>query len=357
MREKTCIDMEHIRRLQHLALDQYNNIVDIKNTEDNKKYYCPFCHKEMITKRGSIREWHFAHKKETCSYDNYLHSIAKIMIMNWFNLKDRIMLHMNAIEKCSEHNKCMFYEKANCSNVKVVEHNLKDYYTNCILEHKYGNFISDLYCESKNDTNSPIFIEIHVTHKCSQEKINSGIRIIEISIQSEEDIYNIIQSVDLIESETVKLYNFKRRELVSGDYKIPFLKFILLPSTKCYIDKEAYSCRNYNTFRKGIYEISMSYDDCTPIFLFNGGLSMVGKAMAYNDHFLAKDYWLCSWKAQDRYGTYFCKLYKRYGNPKYCKDNDSSKCIMFKADLNEIENAINFFNEYLKKGHIDIWKK
>ena len=31
--------MEHIRRLQHLALDQDNNIVDIKNTEDNKKYY------------------------------------------------------------------------------------------------------------------------------------------------------------------------------------------------------------------------------------------------------------------------------------------------------------------------------
>ena len=54
--------MEHIRRLQHLALDQDNNIVDIKNTEDNKKYYCPYCHKEMITKRGAIREWHFAHK-------------------------------------------------------------------------------------------------------------------------------------------------------------------------------------------------------------------------------------------------------------------------------------------------------
>ena len=122
------------------------------------------------------------------------------------------------------------------------------------------------------------------------------------------------------------------------------------------MDKEAYSCRNYNTYRKGIYEISMPYDDCIPTFLFNGGLSMVGKAMAYKDNFLEKDCWLCSWKAQDMSGSNFCKLYKKCGNPKYCKDNDSTKCSMFKADLNEIRNAIDIFNECLKQGKIDIWR-
>ena len=83
---------------------------------------------------------------------------------------------------------------------------------------------------------------------------------------------------------------------------------------------------------------------------------MVGKAMAYNDKFLEKDCQICRWKAQDMSGTYFCKLYKKCGNPKYCKENDSSKCSMFKVDLNEIKNAIDAFNEHKKQNNIDIWK-
>ena len=347
--------MEHIRRLQHLALDQDNNIVDIKNTEDNKKYYCPFCHKEMITKRGAIREWHFAHKNEACSYDNYLHSIAEIMIMDWFNSNNQIMLHMSTKEKCNRFKECAFYNNTNCSGTKEVKYNLKNYYTKCTREHGHQGFIADLFCEHNSNPDAPIFIEIDVTHKCSQDKINSGIRIIEIPIQSEEDILNITRSVCLIEGKTVRLYNFKRKESQSENYKLPFQKFILFPSTKSYVDRESYSCKNYKK-RKGVYEISMPYDDCIPYFLFNGGLSMVGKAMAYNDNFLKKDCQICRWKAQDMSGAYFCKLYKKCRNPKYCKDNDSSKCEMFKVDLNEIEKAIETFNVYFNENYIDIWK-
>lgn len=347
--------MEHIRRLQHLALDQDNNIVDIKNTEDNKKYYCPFCHKEMITKCGAIREWHFAHKTEACSYDNYLHSIAEIMIMDWFNSNDQIMLYMNTKEKCNRFKECAFYNDTNCSRTKKVKYNLKNYYTKCAREHGHQGFIADLFCEHNSKPNVPIFIEIDVTHKCSPAKINSGIRIIEIPIQSEEDILNITSSVHLIENKTVRLYNFIRKESLSENYNLPFQKFILFPSTKSYVDKETYSCKNYNK-RKGIYEISMPYDDCIHYFLSNGGLSMFGKAMAYNDKFLEKDCQICRWRAQDMSGTYFCKLYKKCGNPKYCKDNDSSKCEMFKVDLDEIKNALDAFNEHLKQGNIDIWK-
>lgn len=348
--------MEHIRGLQHLALDQDNNIVDIKNTEDNKKYYCPYCHKEMITKRGAIREWHFAHKAEACSYDNYLHSIAEIMIMDWFNSNDQIMLYMSTKEKCNKFKECVFYNDENCSGTKEVPYNLKNYYAKCTREYGHQGFIADLFCEHNSNPDAPIFIEIDVTHKCSQDKINSGIRIIEIPIQSEEDILNITRSVRLIEGKTVRLYNFKRKESQSENYKQPFQKFILFPSTKSYVDRESYSCKNYKK-RKGVYEISMPYDDCIPYFLFNGGLSMIGKAMAYNDKVLDKDCQICRWKAQDMSGIYFCKLYKKCGNPKYCKDNDCSKCEMFKVDLNEIRNAVDAFNEYLKQGYIDLWKK
>ena len=81
--------MQHSQRYQHFAFDVNNNIIDIHNTDKicEQRYFCPYCHNEMIAKRGNIRQWHFAHKTEKCSYDNYLHSIAKKMIMDWFNQK------------------------------------------------------------------------------------------------------------------------------------------------------------------------------------------------------------------------------------------------------------------------------
>lgn len=66
--------MNHTNRLQHFALDANGNIIDINETKDidDKQYFCPHCHNEMIAKRGDIRQWHFAHKTDKCSYDKYL---------------------------------------------------------------------------------------------------------------------------------------------------------------------------------------------------------------------------------------------------------------------------------------------
>ena len=60
---------------QHYASDINNNIIHVKDTSnlEVQKYYCPYCNNEMITKRGNVRQWHFAHKTDKCSYDKYLH--------------------------------------------------------------------------------------------------------------------------------------------------------------------------------------------------------------------------------------------------------------------------------------------
>ena len=94
--------MKHSHTYQHFALNTDNCIVDIKDVYySNERYFCPYCHSEMIAKRGNIRQWHFAHKADKCSYDKYLHSIAEIMIMNWFNQKEHIILSMDSYEKVS----------------------------------------------------------------------------------------------------------------------------------------------------------------------------------------------------------------------------------------------------------------
>lgn len=281
--------MQSSHKYQHFALDINNSVIDIQNTGDlsNQQYFCPYCHKEMIPKCGNIRQWHFAHKSDKCSYDKYLHSIAEIMIMAWFNKNETVMLSMDNYEKCDRYDSCVFYDKVSCNGTTKTQFDLKKYYSKCIQEHGYGGFIADLYCESYTNPNSPIFIEIFVTHECSQEKKSSGIRIIELAIQSEKDILNIVNSTKLIESEKVRLYNFKRKEFLVNKFAQSFQKYILHPTLKSYVERDI-SCRNYDQHRKGIYEISMPYNDCIPYFFNSGGLYMVGKVKAYLDGYLKK---------------------------------------------------------------------
>ena len=124
---------------------------------------------------------------------------------------------------------------------------------------------------------------------------------------------------------------------------------------KSYVERDTFTCRNYNHHRKGIYEISMPYDDCIPYFFNSGGLYTIGKVKAYLDGYLKKDCQLCKWQAEDMSGSKFCKLYKKCGNPKYCNDNDVSKCSMFRENTQMINDAISDFNEYQKNDSVNIW--
>lgn len=120
--------MQHSQKYQHFALDANNNIIDIHSADKvcGKRYFCPHCHNEMIAKRGNVRQWHFAHKTEKCSYDKYLHSIAEKMIMDWFNQKESIVLEMEAHQKCSQYGACIFRMNEICTGRTTVQYNLKN---------------------------------------------------------------------------------------------------------------------------------------------------------------------------------------------------------------------------------------
>lgn len=343
--------MEH--KDQHYALNTNNELINIRKASKNKQYFCPYCKSEMILKQGNIRKWHFAHKTDNCSYDNYLHSIAKIMIADWFNNSDKVNISIICYDKCSKYKNCKIYNKDCCTKPNYQTYDLKKYYKECKVEHKYSNFIADIFCDYSK---APIFIEIYVTHECSQEKKDSEIRIIEIKIDSEEDILNITNSQELKENEKIKLYNFKCKENLIDDFSRDIQKFILYPSYKAYYNTSL-NCKNYNTKRQGIYEISTIYDDCIPYFLNNGGFNMVGKVMAYQEGYLKKDCQLCKWQGIDSYNEKFCILYKKCDNPKYCRDNDALECTMFEINNDKINKVLNEFNQYKKEEWVDIYKK
>lgn len=164
--------MQQSHDLQRFALDANNYIIDIQNTNksEDRQFFCPHCHKELIPKRGAIRQWHFAHKKDRCSYDQYLHTVAELILMDWFNKNESIILSINYVSKCDKYNHCIFYEEENCSKEMQKQYDLKKYYSTCTKEHRYKGFIADLFCENKTKPDAPIFIEIFVTHECTQKK-------------------------------------------------------------------------------------------------------------------------------------------------------------------------------------------
>ena len=175
------------KELQHFALDEADNIIDIKDVETKESgkkverhFFCPNCNQEMFPKQGKIRRHHFSHKAHSdCPHDGYLHALAEKLIMDWFNKQESITLTMNVPKVCESINTCKFSNSL-CKQIWQQGFNLKEYYDSCTPERTYKGFRADLFCNRTNNSDDPIFIEIFVTHECEEEKKNSGIRIIEI---------------------------------------------------------------------------------------------------------------------------------------------------------------------------------
>ena len=45
------------------AIDHNDNRVHIDETHSNQEYYCPYCGEPLTTKKGDVRQHHFAHKQ------------------------------------------------------------------------------------------------------------------------------------------------------------------------------------------------------------------------------------------------------------------------------------------------------
>lgn len=53
------------------AFDYYDNRTHIDDTQSNKEYFCPYCGAPLITKKGDVRQHHFAHKANRLCSDTW----------------------------------------------------------------------------------------------------------------------------------------------------------------------------------------------------------------------------------------------------------------------------------------------
>lgn len=190
------------------AFNEINRLIHIKDVvkENGKKFNCCNCGNELIPRKGKIKAHHFSHKIETnCSYESYLHKLAKIKFFNKYseclekNEKFEIEFITNRV--C---NSCENIKNVNivCEiNDKISFFDLTKKFDKISIEKSFKGFIADILLESSK-SEEKLFIEFVVTHKCEPIKINSGIRIVEINLNSESDL-------DFIENRKIDINNTK----------------------------------------------------------------------------------------------------------------------------------------------------
>ena len=339
----------------HFALEG-NEVIPIEKVDKNERhahtYKCMGCGAEMIAKIGEKKAPHFAHKGngENCSSETYLHKLAKRLIREKFETPDPFYIKYNRIGSCSKINECPFGNQTECEVIQPYTFNLKQYYDTCKEEVQINGFVADLLLtNSTKPERAPVLIEVCVTHECTKEKLDSGLRIIEIKVKCEDDIRALLKKDVLCESLTVlknpeledwieekgdaKFYNFDRKTQGEGERKIP--RFILFESGKCYVEYSKYSCHSLKKKIRpnSVFEVSFVPKEgenyCYP-YEYLGYLI----ASKYIPNF--KTCILC--KFRKSYMDMFmedktiCCLYKKYNTPKEPEPTYANQCQYYRPE-------------------------
>jgi len=263
------------------AIDSAGKPVHVDKVPTGNKCgcFCPACKEPLMAKnQGSIRVHHFAHQSGTdCAYafESMLHCLAKEKIRNTFLSKSEFWIDFEYKSFCSKDQTCKFLRYGKCYTSERKRFDIKQYYDSCEQEITYDNINgrSDLkFFSSTNPERSPIYLEFCVTHASSSEKLHSGNKIIEIYIESEEDIRNLAEQ-GIIESEDdeeydeyndaendlrqVCFYGFKNEDrnnkVVSSD--IEFIRYILYKSGKMRCFQDSCDCKKLSRSKPALLEI------------------------------------------------------------------------------------------------------
>ena len=142
------------------ANNSSGDLINVSSAQRNEKYFCPICGELMNPHMGKVRRWYFVHKNRgICSYESYLHKLAKIKIKEAFLSSEHFLLSYNAKAICSL--ECPFIGFPKCECGKRVEFDLRRYYDTCEIEATYHQYRADLLLTSStNPKTPPVLIEI-----------------------------------------------------------------------------------------------------------------------------------------------------------------------------------------------------
>ena len=178
------------------VVDENGDVHNISSiTHDNRadhRYFCLGCGKEMVPVLCKDKTDHFRHKvNDLCNPETYLHNLAKKYLAKQFQIQKKFEVSYYASNECPKKESCQLFSRfqwKECSGIQLHTVDLKEQYDTCQIEGVYNGYRADvLLTNSQNPETPPIFLEVSVSHDCTPEKLESGLRIIEMKIHSEDD--------------------------------------------------------------------------------------------------------------------------------------------------------------------------
>jgi len=169
-------------------------------------FFCPGCAQWVYAAtEGKIQRPHFRHKslsvrhKKGCSNpEHYIHWITKELFADHYREADSFRIEIPVTKHCKQSGICR------TKSEQTVD--LKKIYPHILVEAYDQNFKPD--CMLYNDAEEVMYSEVKYTHAVSQDKIKSGVPIIEISASTENVIDQIIAEGSIkIDNLTHRIYN------------------------------------------------------------------------------------------------------------------------------------------------------
>ncbi len=326
------------------ANNSNGKLINVAFAQRDEQYFCPICSSQMIPHMGKVRRWHFVHKNvENCSYESYLHTLAKIKFREAFLSSKQFLLSYDAKALCSR--SCPFLDSPKCEARKSVEYDLRKYYDTCLIEAPYHKYKADLLLNSSIYPNrQPVLIEIMVTHKCTEDKISDGVRIIEIPIHSEEQIDNIVNNHKIVgirdedisykgtDSKQITLYNFNKTESydpadIFKDYEDIFDR---KDTIVFWLNKHG----QFQTFDCHCYEVDKKLPKSVHYFVTSIATPFKEILQGFSQRGVRiRNCFLCKFSKHDYNDQRICVLYKKYGLPRKPSPYNANTCPHYKEDI------------------------
>lgn len=213
--------MTALSRVQYrFAMGADGRLVDVNSLTREpgpSRFVCIACGQRVIAHlKDDLRARHFAHyrKEECASRETYLHRAAKLAFLETF--RDRaaaakpFMLRVPVVDTCNALEKSLAIR---CPFRQFREIDLTRWFDTAELEQSHDGFVADILLRGSR-LESPLLVEIDVTHSCDEVKIASGHRILELRIERDEQIAELRSAVITVGmNEGHRAHNFRTKVL------------------------------------------------------------------------------------------------------------------------------------------------
>lgn len=196
------------------ALDNQGALTHISDALRSSIYTCPGCKKNLTPVLGENYAKHFRHSEECCAVETYLHKCAKEAFFYRYQQalshEVPISLELERRVSCNGFRLALVRDETlHCLKSVPARYNLTQFFDQAELE-KYDKVTGlrpdIMLCDAAGERRC--YVEIFVTHPCSQEKIETGIPILEFQVHSAADIQMLLTGSYSIKDTSLRVFNW-----------------------------------------------------------------------------------------------------------------------------------------------------